>query len=257
MITLGFVWLLLLILELTHRLSPFLEQLGTVIWIVFIAEFILKWIYAPSKRRYLKRNWVSGLSLFLPALRVFRIFRALRVLRLASTMRSLRLVRLITSFNRGMKALSRTMGRHGIGYVGLLTALVTVAGAAGMYAFENQVPQGEGLANFGTALWWTSMVMTTMGTDYSPKTAEGRILCLLLAIYAFSVFGYVTATLASFLVGRDASDPESETASSGDIKVLREELISLHQQMKLMEGQLKIFMNQTRENQAIDTKDPG
>jgi len=257
MITLGFVWLLLLILELTHRVTPFLEELGTVIWIAFIAEFILKLIYAPHKKRYLKRNWVSGLSLFLPALRIFRIFRAIRILRLASTMRSLRLVRLVTSFNRGMKALSRTMGRHGIGYVGLLTALVTLVGAAGMYAFESEAPQDEGLANFGTALWWTSMIMTTMGTDYSPKTAEGRILCLLLAIYAFSVFGYVTATLASFLVGRDASDPESETASSSDIKALREEIMCLHQQMKLVEGQLKIFMNQSGENPRMNNEDPG
>jgi voltage-gated potassium channel len=29
------------------------------------------------------------------------------------------------------------------------------------------------------------------------------VLCLLLAIYAFSVFGYVTAALAGFFAGRD------------------------------------------------------
>ncbi len=43
-----------------------------------------------------------------------------------------------------------------------------------------------------------------MGSDYWPRTPEGRILCLLLALYAFAVFGYVTATLASYFIGRDA-----------------------------------------------------
>ena len=46
--------------------------------------------------------------------------------------------------------------------------------------------------------------MTTMGSDYFPQTAEGRVLCFILAIYAFAVFGYVTATLATFFVGRQS-----------------------------------------------------
>ncbi len=40
------------------------------------------------------------------------------------------------------------------------------------------------------------MIMTTMGSW--PQTPEGRVLCLLLAVYAFAVFGYVTAMLAAF-----------------------------------------------------------
>ena len=47
------------------------------------------------------------------------------------------------------------------------------------------------------------MVMTTIGSGYWPITAEGRILALLLAVYAFAVFGYITASLASILVARD------------------------------------------------------
>ena len=47
------------------------------------------------------------------------------------------------------------------------------------------------------------MTITTMGSEYWPQSAEGRILCLLLAIYAFAIFGYVTAAIASFLVGKE------------------------------------------------------
>ena len=47
------------------------------------------------------------------------------------------------------------------------------------------------------------MLLTTMGSDYWPRTPEGRLLCLLLAIYAFTVFGYVTAAIAAYFVDRD------------------------------------------------------
>jgi voltage-gated potassium channel len=36
-----------------------------------------------------------------------------------------------------MKALAATMERRGFGYVAAFTLLVTLAGAAGMYAFED------------------------------------------------------------------------------------------------------------------------
>lgn len=47
------------------------------------------------------------------------------------------------------------------------------------------------------------MVMTTMGSEYWPKAPAGRVLCWLLAVYAFAIFGYITATIASNFVGRD------------------------------------------------------
>ena len=49
------------------------------------------------------------------------------------------------------------------------------------------------------------MLVTTMGSEYWPQTADGRVLCLALAIYGFAVFGYVTAALASFFVGQERS----------------------------------------------------
>ncbi len=46
----------------------------------------------------------------------------------------------------------------------ILTMFVTLAGAAAMYAFEKDVPDPTGIHNFSTALWWTAMIMTTMGS---------------------------------------------------------------------------------------------
>lgn len=234
MLALGFVWLALLVIELTWGLSPFLETIGTVIWIIFIIDFAVKFTLAPHKLAYLKSNWLTAIALAVPALRVFRIARAIRLLRVARAARGLRLVRVITSLNRGMKALGASMGRRGLGYVIALTTVVTLAGAAGMYAFENEIPGG--LNSYGVALWWTAMLMTSIGSEYWPQTAEGRVLCFLLSLYGFAVFGYVTATLATFFIGRDAEDQKAEIAGAQSIKELRAEIAAVREDIRLLLG---------------------
>jgi voltage-gated potassium channel len=235
MLVLAFAWLVLLVMELTRGESPLFLLLGTLIWVVFILDFALKWFLAPDKVVYLKSNWLTAISLLIPALRLFRVFRAFRLLRLASTGRGLRLVRVISSLNRGMKALSASLSRRGFGYVITLTVLVTFAGAAGMYTFEQEAPGGPN--SYGESLWWTSMIMTTMGSQYWPQTAEGRVLCVFLALYAFGIFGYVTAALATFFVGRDADSVDAELAGAKQLAMLRDEVMALRDEIRALSRQ--------------------
>jgi len=235
MLVLAFVWLVLLVIELIRGESQLFFLVGTIIWVIFIIDFAVKLVLAPEKLDYLKRNWLTAISLLIPALRIFRVFRAFRLLRLASTGRGLRLLRVVSSLNRGMKALGESLSRRGFGYVITLTVLVTFAGAAGMYAFENQVAGGP--RSYGESLWWTAMIMTTMGSQYWPHTAEGRVLCLFLALYAFGVFGYVTATLATFFVGRDADSIDAEVAGAKQLALLRDEVIALRDDIRSLSRQ--------------------
>jgi voltage-gated potassium channel len=130
-----------------------------------------------------------------------------------------------------MRAFGASMGRRGFGYVVGLTVIVTFGGAAGMFAFERDAG-GGGLNSYGEALWWTAMIMTTMGSQYWPQTAEGRVLCFLLSLYAFAVFGYVTATLATFFVGRDAASEDAEVAGNKQIAELRDEIAALREEIR-------------------------
>lgn len=230
MVVLGLVWLALLVVELSRGLNRAFEILGVAIWIIFIADFAMKFVLAPAKRKFLRSNWLTALALLLPALRVLRIFRAFRALRAARALRGVRLARLLTSLNRGMKAIGGTMRRRGVAYVALITLIVTFAGAAGMYAFEGSAGS-QGISSYGHALWWTSMMMTTMGTEYWPTTTEGRILCLLLALYAFTVFGYVTASLATYFIGRDAQDRVG-VAGASELEALRREIAQMRDELR-------------------------
>lgn len=232
MLVLAFVWLALLVLEFVWGESSLFESIGTAIWVVFLLNFAVEFVLAPHKLAYLKSNWLTAIALLVPALRVFRVFRVVRMLRLARAGRSVRLLRVVSSLNRGMRALGASLSRRGFGYVVALTALVTFAGAAGMYAFESDRPGG--LNSYGEALWWTAMVMTTMGSQYWPQTEEGRVLCLLLSLYAFAVFGYMTATLATFFVGRDAANAEAEVAGADQLTALRDEIAALRDEIRAL-----------------------
>ena len=220
MIFLGFVWLVLLVVEFIHGLSPALEIISISIWVIFIIDFVIKFILAPEKVAFLKQNWLTILSLILPALRLIRVARVLRVVR---GLRGVRLVKIVGSLNRGMKSLAATMKRRGVKYVVLLTLVVVFAGAAGMLAFEKD----HGLKNYGEALWWTAMLITSIASEYWPQTGEGKVLCLILSMYGLGVFGYITATIASFFVGRDAEEKDAPLASSQDIQELKLEISRL------------------------------
>ena len=203
MLVLSGVWLVLLIVEFTHGLSPMLQTTNDVIWVAFVVQFVVEVAIAPSRSLYLRKNWVTAISLALPALRLIRLARFARAARLVRVGRGVRLARLLGAVNRGMKAVAVGFRRRGIGYLTLLTLIIAMTGAAGMYRLEIDAPGGPGFPDYSTALWWTAMLLTTMGSDYWPRTAEGRLLCLLLALYAFAIFGYVTAAIAAYFVGKD------------------------------------------------------
>jgi voltage-gated potassium channel len=129
-----------------------------------------------------------------------------------------------------MRAMQLAMRRRGLAYVLALTVVVVFAGAAGVYQFENpralaaaglRSEGAAGIGSYGEAVWWTAMMLTTMGSDYFPRSSEGRIIAWLLAVYAFAIFGYITATVASLIILVEQPQAAEEA------KALRRELAEL------------------------------
>ncbi len=232
MTVLGFVWLVLLVVELTRGLPPALEVLTSIIWACFVLEFTLKFALAPEKVRFLRRNWPAALSLLAPALRLLRVARAGRIFRMGRFVRELRLVKVIGSLNRSISTLRTNFRHFGAGYVALMSVVVTLVGAAGMYAFEHDLSGGDGLRSYGDALWWTAMIMTTLGSQYWPVTVEGRILGFLLSLYAFGVFGYVAGALAGYFIGRGGTGESAAGRDAETVDALRREIRSLRDEMR-------------------------
>jgi voltage-gated potassium channel len=255
LVVLSLVWLGLLIVDLIEGLPGPLEVAVYIIWALFIADFLIEIVIAPDRWAYLRGNVLVVISLVLPAARILRIARLAQLARIGRAARPINLVRVVTSVNRGIRATGRTFARRGAGYVAVITGLVALGGAAGIWAFENpqalaeagrldDLPSATRLDTYPVALWWTLMILVTMGTDYWPLTAEGRILTFLLALYGFAVFGYITATIASHFLGQDRAaemtgesvpgaepgEPGAESPLTLEIRALREELAELRAQ---------------------------
>lgn len=233
MLLLSIIWLLLFVVELIWGLTPGLEAVNITIWVLFILEFLLEFTLAPRKLPYVKQHWIETIALFLPALRVFRFVRIFRVLQGTQVTRGVQLLRVLARTNQSMGALADSFSRRGFGYVVSVTILVALAGAAAMYFLERDVPDTTAFDSYGAALWWTAMLLTTMGSDAFPQTPEGQILCFLLAIYGFVIFGYLTASLATFFIGQDAGDDNAEIVGTKSIEALRSEIAALREELRV------------------------
>jgi voltage-gated potassium channel len=229
MMALSALWVVIVLIELTTGGNALLAAIGSVIWIVFLVEFGIRFLLAPKKLPFLKSNWLTAIALLAPALRLFAIFRFLRV---ASALRGFRLVKLVGTVNRSMNALRRTLERRKFGYVAGLTLLVVGLGAAGMLNFEPAREVRGGFTSYGDALWWTAMLLTSIGSQYWPVTTEGRLLTVLLSFYGFATFGYITATFASFFVGRDAEEKHGPVAGAEEVKALAAEIHALRTEIE-------------------------
>jgi voltage-gated potassium channel len=95
MAVLGFLWLALLVVDLVWGLQPLLAGFMTLIWIVFILDFLLRLCLAPHKLAFVRRNWLTAIALVLPAFRAFRMIQALRAARVS--LRGARLVSIVGS----------------------------------------------------------------------------------------------------------------------------------------------------------------
>ncbi len=224
MVGLGLVFLGLLLidystLELSDAASAQLDWASQVIWGIFLVDFAIRFLIAPAKLRFLRGNWLVAVSLALPFLRPFRALRAARALR------SLSLVRLLAGINRGIRVLRAVTRGRQFAFVGFLTILVMLTGALGALFFERGVKRAP-IQSFSDALWWSAAMVTTINNEKYVVSGEARILAILIRIFAVSIFGYVTASIATYLIGSTQAAENADGAHLGEeIAALRRELV--------------------------------
>jgi voltage-gated potassium channel len=174
-------------------------QLG--IWGIFIVHFLLGITISPDRLRYLRRNWLTALSLLIPFLRAFRVLRAVRALRATNSLRVAAGFNRIARSTRGVLAWSRA------GYAAGLAGTAALLGSAALLMFEADAT-GSQITDYGEALWWAAATLTTVGAASEPVTLGGRIVALMLMVGGLTLLGYVAGVLAAVLFGqRDRGYP--------------------------------------------------
>ena len=239
MVGLGLIFLALLLLDfagpdLSGRGQRWLADAMTAIWVVFLADFAVRLVVAPSKLGFLRANWLGALSLALPFL------RPLRVLRAARAVRSISLVRLLGGMNRGIRVLRRVTGGRQVAFVAALTGFVVLAGAVGARYFDRDT-EGATIRTLGDSLWWAAALVTTVNSEKYAVSPEARVVAILMRVYAVSVFGLVTASIASYLIGAS-----TESSRSGDVDALRTEIADLRRELADVSAGLASVSSTTR-----------
>ena len=140
---------------------------------------------------------------------------AVIALPLLRPLRALRLLRVVNIFRAGLiltNALRRLRGvltHHGLHYVLFVVLGVVVVCAALEFEFEDGT-HGANIQNFGDALWWAIVAVTTVGYgDKFPVSAGGRGVAVVLMLVGIGLIGILTATVASFFIGQGADEEKA------------------------------------------------
>lgn len=199
MAILALVALVLILIDLTTEISAaWRTRINIVFWFVwsaFLLEYIAKLLLSENKRTYIRTHWIELATLMVPFLRILRVFRVVRLTR------SVAVLRLLLYSRFGISELGKILS-HRVFYLSIVTAIVILSGAVGIYILEVNAP-GTQTRSFNDALWMSAALVTTVASDIWPTTAGGRVLAFILMLYSMVVFGYLAASIAAFFVGKE------------------------------------------------------
>jgi len=192
-----------------------------VIWVLFGVEYLIRLALARRKRSFVRSHWFDLAVLILPMLR---------------PLRALRLVNAIKFLNR--RAADLTRGRLAI-YVGATTVLLVLVAALAVLDAERGRP-GSNIETFPEALWWGVATITTAGYgDFYPTTLEGRLVAIGLMIGGIGLIGFVTGSLATWIVERISIVERPTEATRRDVGRLLDEVRELRAEISDLRGQVR------------------
>jgi voltage-gated potassium channel len=196
------------------------EVANLVIWAVFGIEYLVRLALARARKRFLRTHWFDLLVLLLPILR---------------PLRALRLITALSVLNRRAEAWTR--GRLAV-YVGVTTTLLVLVAALAVLDAERGLPDSN-IQTYPQALWWGLVTITTVGYgDFYPTTIEGRLVALAMMLAGIGLIGFVTGSLASWIVERIASEDKPD--DSADSAVLLQEIRELRREVAELRGEAGI-----------------
>lgn len=186
--------------------------LDNAIWIIFIVDFLVRIWLADRRFRYFISHPIDIIVILLP---MFRPLRALRVLASA---------RILVERGQFFE-FSRVAGAIAVGviFTGLIGALVVLD-------IERYAPDSL-ITNFGEALWWAAVTMTTVGYgDTYPITPAGQLAAVGMMVVGISLLGTVTGAFATWVSHRiSAQQQENADEVNDELRELRDEVAALRE----------------------------
>lgn len=188
--------------------------------IVFIADFFLGLANSERKWRYFRRH-IFFLLVSIPYLNI------LHLTNIQITPDAEYFLRFIP-LARAALAMSIVVGYMSANAVtslciSYMTIIIFVTYFCSLIFYEQESGVNPQVTSYTTALWWTAMDMTTVGSSISPVTPAGKIVAVVLPICGMIMFPMFTVYLTNYVTGiygqqrkddshSDASKPAEKTS---------------------------------------------
>lgn len=162
----------------------YLYAIDIIISLIFVGDWIVHLRQAPSKAKFIRKNWWELLAAMPVYLEPTGILRFVRLI-----------VRLRILFNK-----SRYFVKHAYPLqIFTFFAVIMFGGADLFHAFEHGV--NENVHSFFDSIWWAMVTITTVGYgDIAPVTTGGRVVSMVLMMLGIGFLGLTTGLVARALV---------------------------------------------------------
>jgi voltage-gated potassium channel len=203
MTVLGVVFLLLVLAETISApqgaVGTAFTVAGWVLWVAFVAEFLVRMVVAPSTTGFLRRSWWQLVFLAVPFLRFLRAVPALRAVRTA------RVGRVLSAAVRSGRSAGRTLSSR-IAVLAAVTLVVVLAASQLLYELGS-------FERYSDALH--AAALATIAGEPVPD-AEGALRLLEVALVAYSVvvFATLAGSVGAYLLERGRRGAEEVAAAS-------------------------------------------
>ncbi|MBM9458305.1 two pore domain potassium channel family protein [Nocardioides sp. zg-536] len=179
-------------------LRLFLTWVSWAVWVAFAADLLIRLVLAQDRRRYALSHWYDVALVALPLLRPLRLLRLLALVRILD------------------RSASSNLAGRVLVYVSGATSLAVLLGSLAVLDAERDA-DGANLTTFGDAIWWACATVTTVGYgDRFPVTLEGRLVAGVLMVVGIGLVGTVTATVATWILGRVAEEQAAHRKASDE-----------------------------------------
>jgi voltage-gated potassium channel len=222
MTLLALLWLPVLVLpyivSLPSSVVDTFEAIDVFVWAAFVLEYLVKLYLIPNRRHFFTQHLLDLAVIALPMLRPLRAARLLRLLNLS---------RIGVVLANALRRTRKLFTHHGLHFVLLAVVAIIFACSGLVLSFEAHA-EGSNIHNFGDALWWAIVTVTTVGYgDKYPVTAGGRAVATVLMFVGIGLIGVLTATVASYFVEETADDDRADLAERLDrIERMLSELVA-------------------------------
>lgn len=175
--------------SLEIRDNIYLLYLDIFIWIVFTADYLVRFLFAPNKAKFAKENLWDSLSLIpVPLLNIYSSARIIDFLRL------FRAISFIDELRDGFIIISKYKE---VAYAFYFFALAVIGASFGIYFSEGHIGT---VSSVGDAFWWSVVTATTVGYgDISPKTITGRVIATMLMVSGLCLLSILTASMSNII----------------------------------------------------------